>query len=141
MKDYDWMHSVYGEKPEEFVEGMPPPKGKSVRITAFVDSGLNSCRVTGKASTGILLLLNQTPTDWYSKLQKPIETATYGAEFMAARTCTDKIIDMQYTLHSMGIPIEKEAWMLGDNQSVITLSTIPHSMLGKHHNALSYHWV
>jgi hypothetical protein len=28
--------------------------------------------------------------------------------------------------------------MFGDNQSVITSSTIPHSKLSKHHNALSY---
>jgi hypothetical protein len=31
--------------------------------------------------------------------------------------------------------------MFGDNQSVITFSTIPHSSLKKRHNALSYHIV
>ena len=33
------------------------------------------------------------------------------------------------------------AWLLGDNQLGITSSTIPHSQLGKRHNALSYHRV
>jgi hypothetical protein len=33
------------------------------------------------------------------------------------------------------------AWMFGDNASVITSSTIPHSSLNKRHNALSYHRV
>ena len=41
----------------------------------------------------------------------------------------------------MGIPIEESAWMLGDNSSVITLSTIPSSVLKKRHQALSYHYV
>jgi hypothetical protein len=41
----------------------------------------------------------------------------------------------------MGIPLDGPAWMFGDNQSVITSSTIPHSNLNKRHNALSYHRV
>jgi hypothetical protein len=39
------------------------------------------------------------------------------------------------------MPIDGPAWMFGDNQSVITSSTIPHSVLSKRHNALSYHRV
>jgi len=31
--------------------------------------------------------------------------------------------------------------MFGDNKSVVTSSTIPHSKLNKHHSALSYHRV
>jgi hypothetical protein len=41
----------------------------------------------------------------------------------------------------LGIPLDGSAWMFGDNQSVITSSTIPHSNLNKRHNALSYHRV
>jgi hypothetical protein len=41
----------------------------------------------------------------------------------------------------MGVPIDGPSWMLGDNQSVITSSTIPESSRNKHHNALSYHLV
>jgi hypothetical protein len=41
----------------------------------------------------------------------------------------------------MGIPIDGPSWMFGDNQGVITSSTIPHSNLNKRHNALSYHRV
>ena len=41
----------------------------------------------------------------------------------------------------MGIPLEKSAWMLGDNSSVITSSTIPSLSLKKRHKALSYYYV
>ena len=41
----------------------------------------------------------------------------------------------------MGIPIEESAWMLGDNNSVITSSTIPSSALKIYHQVLSYHYV
>jgi hypothetical protein len=40
----------------------------------------------------------------------------------------------------MGIPVEYETYMFGDNLAVITQSTIPHSQLGKRHNALAYHY-
>ena len=40
----------------------------------------------------------------------------------------------------MGVPI-KRSLMFGDNQSVVSNSTIPHSKLTKRHTALSYHRV
>ena len=32
-----------------------------------------------------LYFMNDTPIDWYSKKMETVETATYGAEFVAAR--------------------------------------------------------
>jgi hypothetical protein len=89
----------------------------------------------------VLHFVNQTPIEWFSKRQGSVETATYGSEFVAARQATEQIIDMRYTLRAMGLPLDGPSWMYGDNQSVITSSTIPHSLLSKRHNALSYHRV
>jgi hypothetical protein len=91
--------------------------------------------------SGIIHLVNQTPIQWFCKKQNVVETATYGSEFMVARQATEQIMDLRYTLRMMGIPIDGPSWMFGDNQSVITSSTIPHSSLNKRHNALSYHRV
>ena len=99
------------------------------------------CKVTGRSTTGVFHMVNQTPIEAYSKKQATVETATYGSEFVAARTATEQIMDLRFTLRSMGVPIEDKAWMLGDNKSVITSSTIPFSLLSKRHNALAYHRV
>ena len=96
---------------------------------------------TGRSVTGILHLLNQTPIEWFSRRQGQVETATYGSEFVAARIATEQIIDLRYTLRMLGVPLEGPSWMFGDNQSVVTSSTIPHSTLSKRWNALSYHRV
>ena len=120
---------------------MPVPKGKTVRTTSFVDANLMHCKVTGNSGTGIFHLINSTPVDWYSRKQPTVETATYGSEFVAARQATEQIMDLRYTLRSMGVPIEKATWLLGDNKSVITSSMIPYSTLSKRHNALAYHRV
>ena len=40
----------------------------------------------------------------------------------------------------LGIPVEYCTFMFGNNQSVITQGTIPHSQLTKQHHALAYHY-
>ena len=91
--------------------------------------------------TGVLHFLNQTPIDWYSKKQGTVETATYGSEFVAARTATDQVHDLRLTLRYLGVPIKGKTILFGDNESVVKSSTIPHSVLKKRHCALSYHRV
>ena len=59
---------------------------------------------------------------------------------MAAKTATEKAYDLRYTLRMMGIPVDYQTYVFGDNAAVITQSTIPHSQLGKRHNALAYHY-
>ena len=110
------------------------------RIT-FVDASLYHDLITGRSVTGILHLINKTPLDWYTKRQATVETATYGSEFVAARIAVDQIIDIRSTIHYFGVHVKYKTIMFGDNQSVITSSTMPHSKLAKRHNALAYHRV
>jgi hypothetical protein len=76
-----------------------------------------------------------------AKKQATVETATYGSEFVAARTCVDKIVDLRATLHYLGVHIRDKSYMFGDNKMVVNSSTVPHAKLHKHHNALSFHHV
>jgi hypothetical protein len=105
----------------------------------FKDANLLHCKITRKSCTGILHMLNQMPIEWFSKRENTVETQTYGSECLAARQATEHIMDICYTLHAFGVPLDGPALLLGDNQSVIMSSTFPHSQLGKRHNALSYH--
>jgi hypothetical protein len=57
---------------------------------------------------------------------------------MVARQATEQIMDLRYTLGMLGSPIDGPSCLFGDNQSVITSSTVPTSTLNKRHNALSY---
>ena len=87
---------------------------------------------------GIIHMVNQTVINFYSKKQNTVEMSMHGSKFMAARTATEQILDLRLTLRYMGIPINHSV-MLGDNQSVITSSTIPDLPLSKRWTALSYH--
>lgn len=141
VQEFDWSRTVYGEVTEEIPSDAPPPLGKKVRLTHFVDANLMHDLLTGKSVTGILHLLNQTPIDWYSKKQATVETATYGSEFVAARTCVEQSIDLRNSLRYLGVPVEECSYMFGDNKSVVDSSSTPHAKLNKRHQILSFHRV
>jgi hypothetical protein len=86
-------------------------------------------------------MFNQTPIDWYSKLQTTVETATFGSEYVSGRTCVEQIIDLRLTLRYLGVPISGPSMMFGDNESVVNSAAIPHSKMHKRWVALSYHRV
>ena len=139
-KEHEWS-SVYGEIQELLPDDAPPPLGKQVTLTHYVNANLFHDALSGRSVTGILHMMNATPIDWYSKKQATVETATYGFEFVAARKCVEQIIDLRNTLRYLGVPICKKSYMFGDNESVVNSSSIPHAKLHKRHTALSFHCI
>ena len=140
-QEYDWTRSVYSGACEQIPHDIPKPLGKHVQTTRYVDANLHHDLATGKAVTAALHFLNQTPIDAYTKRQSTVETATYGSEFVAARTAVDQIIDIHTTLRYLGVPIRDKSYMFGDNKSVVTSSTIPNSTISKRQHLASYHRV
>jgi hypothetical protein len=136
---HDWAYTCYAGAREELPVNAPPPLGKAVLTTSYVDANLYHDLISGRSVTGILHLFNKTPVDWFTKLQSTCETATFGSEYVAARTCTEQIIDLRNTLRYLGVPIAGKSMMFGDNESVVNTAAVPHSKLSKRHNALSYH--
>ena len=138
---HDWSYTVYGNTQEIIPHDCPKPLGKSVTTTTTLDANLLHCMTTGASLTACLHFCNHFPTDWYSKKQATVETATYGSEFVAAKTATEQIMDIRYTLRYLGVPITSRSYMFGDNRSVLTSATLPHSTLSKRHNILAFHRV
>jgi hypothetical protein len=106
-----------------------------------MDANLYHDLVNGRSVTGVLHLFNQTVIDWYSKKQATVETATYGAEFVAARTAMEQIIDLRIELRYLGVEVKGSTMMFGDNESVVNSSSVPQARLHKRHGALSFHRV
>jgi len=141
VKLCDWECSCYADAKEEIPLDAPTPKGKLVTMTSFFDANLYHNLISGKSVAGILHQLNKTPIDWHSKLQLTVEMATFGSECVAARTCTEQVIDLRLALQHLGVPINGPTMVLGDNESVINSAAIPHSKMHKRWVALSYHRV
>ena len=137
---YDWSSTPYGKVEELVPEKYPEPKGKTVDSITYVDANLMHDLMTGRAMTGTMHFANKTLIDFMAKKQNTVETATYGSEINAARIATEQIMDIRTTFRYMGMPVGRSV-LLGDNQSVLASTTVPHSKLNKRHTALSYHRV
>ena len=85
------------------------------------------CLATGASVNECLHFYNQTLTDWCSKKQATVETARYGSEFAAAKTATEQIMDLRYTLRYLDVPT-----------SLTPTSILPHSTLSKKNNILAF---
>ena len=140
-QDFDWTYSVYGNVQEILPDDMPDPLGEAVITTTTMDANSNHCLATGKSLTGCLHFVNKRPVDWYSKRQATVEPATYRSEFVAAKTATEQIMDIRQTLRYLGAPIGAKSFLFGDNISVVTSATLPHSTLTKRYNILAFHRV
>jgi hypothetical protein len=132
---------VYGNLRELIPSDAPRALGSPVITTSYVDANLMHDMMTGRSMTGVLHMVNKTPIDWYAKKQSTVETATYGSEYVAARTCVEQIIDLRNTLRYLGVPIADQSFMFGDNKSVVDSSITPHAKLNKRHTMLSFHKV
>ena len=137
---YDWT-TMYPDAMDVVRSNDPPPRGKPMQITVFADAAHADCLVTRCSTTGIIIFINGTPIQWYSKRQNTVESSTYGSEFVAMRIATELTIGLRADLRSLGIPLLGPANLFCDNQSVVTNATVPISMLKKKHNAISYHKV
>jgi hypothetical protein len=139
VKEYDWEYTCYGGATEEIPTDLPPPLGKEVVTTSFVDANLYHDLISGRSVTGILHLLNKTPVDWFSKLQSTVETATFGSEGAAGRTCTEQVMALRGDLRYLGVSVKGSSMVFGDNELVVNSASIPHYRIKKRHNALSFH--
>ena len=90
--------------------------------------------------TGVIVFLNSTPiVKWICKKQNTVETSTYGAELVAGRLAAKVILEFRYKLRMLGVPVENNSVMLGDNMSLIQNCSLPSSQLKKKHYAIAYH--
>ena len=89
----------------------------------------------------MLYFFKNSPITWFSKKQSSVETSTFGSEFMAMKTATEYIWGLRYKLRMMGIPIIGPCLTYGDNNAVVTNSTLPDSVLKKKSNSIAYNFV
>jgi hypothetical protein len=136
----DWSE-FYHNVEEDLPPNAPPPRGMPVQINIFVDASHSRNKLNRRSHTGVLIYLNQSPTIWFSKSQKTMETSTFGSEFVALRVATERIKSLRYKLRMMGVLLDGPVNILVDNDSVVKNATIPSLMLQKKHNTICYHFV
>lgn len=136
----DWI-DFYPNASEPIPGDIPEPRGNLVDTSCFVDSSHANCLKTRRSHTGILLFVNKSPIQWYSKKQNTVETSTFGSEFVALRIAVEMIEALRNKLRWFGIPVAGPTNIFCDNEAVCKNSSNPESVLKKKHNAIAYHRV
>ena len=132
---------MYGDTEEDIPEDAPAPLGAPVVMTHYFDANLMHDVADGKAVTGCPHLINETPIHSHSKKQGSAETATFGAEFSAARTCVEQTVDLRCTLRHLGVNPGDVSHAFGDNKAMMDCAKHPDARINKRHTILSYHCV
>ena len=89
----------------------------------------------------LCFFLNSAPIYWSSKKQGSCETSSFGSEFIAMKSCGEYIRGLRFKLCMMGIPVETPTYVFGDNQSVLTNSSTPHSSLKKKSSSIAFYFI
>jgi hypothetical protein len=121
---------------EKLPPNMPEPRGQSFAKRAKVDVDHASDSVTGRSRTGFLVWINICLVYFLSKTQTSVETSSFGSEFVAMKQCCEYLRGLRYKLRKMGIPVN--AYICGDNQSVMANTTEPGSTLKKKSQSIAY---
>jgi hypothetical protein len=132
---------MYGNVHEFILTDSLKPLESCVTTVTYTYANIYHDMLTGRSVTVILHLYNQTLIDLYSMRQATVETATFRSESTAARVAVDQIIDLRKSLWYLGVLFTAKSFMFGDNQVVVTNSSIPHYSLNKRNNALTYYCV
>ena len=60
---------------------------------------------------------------------------------MEMKHATEYLIELCYKLRMFGIPVDEPAFIHGYNQSVLSNTTLPQSMLKKKSQSIAFHFV
>ena len=101
---YNWKQ-FYGDVEEVLPNNAPKSVGQEFIIRTFVDVDFAGDGLIRRSRTGFLVMLNGAPIYWLSKKQTPMETSSFGSEFVAMRQCCEYLKGLRYKHRMMGIPV------------------------------------
>ena len=98
---------------KELTSKIPDPKGNPVKIITFFDSYYFHDIETRRYVTGVMMIINKTPIQWYSKSQNIVKTSTYRSEMAATSIATEMTMAMSYNNIIIWVDIYGPTQMLG----------------------------
>ena len=140
IDDADW-RPFYGDVKEALPPNAPKPLGREVELRMFVDSDHAGDKASRRSRTGFMIFMNMALINFLSKKQPTVESAVFGAEFVAMKHGVETLRGIRYKLRMMGVEISGPTYVYGDNMSVTHNTSKPESVLKKKSNSICYHFV
>jgi hypothetical protein len=99
----DWKE-FYPDAKEDIPTNVPEARGREVQMIVFVDADHAGDKMTRRSRTGVLLYLNRSPIQWYSKRQNNMETFYIWFRIFSLSNSYGayEVIEIQWGFHLMG---------------------------------------
>ena len=86
------------------------------------------------------MFLNSDPVFVYSKKKGSYEMSIFSSEFIVMTSCCEQLRGLRHECRMFGIPVKHPSYVFGDNQSILSNSSKPHSFLKKKSSSAAYHF-
>ena len=139
----DEFKEYYRDAEELLPYRMPPPRGRPVVTSGFVDASHGANKKTRRSHTGYILFVNRAPVKWISRRQQTVETSAFSSEFIAMKQCIEDVEHLRFKLRMFGIPLDDsypETYLRCDNEGLVKNASLVESTLNKKHSAIAYHF-
>ena len=90
----------------------PEPLGNPMSVNVFVDTSHAGEKLNYLSHTGVIIYVNNTPIDRFSKRQNTFEMSTFGANLTAPRIVMKKVKALRTKQRWIIIPIAGPTYML-----------------------------
>ena len=120
--------------------GIPESNRNHNRFTTFVDAYRSHALENRRSVTGLMMLFKKIPIQVYIRMQNRVETLTYGSDLVATKFITELKMAMVYKPRTIGFPIYGQYQILGENDSMVNICSIPSITLNNKHIDIAYHW-
>jgi hypothetical protein len=121
--------------------GTPINYNDSMVITGYADADYANDTKDRKSITGWIVKLNGDVVNWQSKKQSTVALSTCEAELYAEASCVQEVMWLQHLLGELGLKVEPQSVIWGDNQSTLELSENGIIREKTKHVAVKYHFI
>ena len=96
------MKRIDSDAVKEEPSGALQQLGEPVSLKVYTNGDHVGDKLTRRSHTGIILMMDPTIMNWYSKKKNVVETSTFGAELTALRTALEMTEALVYKLVMLG---------------------------------------
>ena len=97
-------------------------KPGDLKLSAFCDADWGSDKDNRRSTSGVMVMINDSPVIFKSKLRNSVSLSTAEAEYVALSLCIQEILWTKRILMEMRVKIDASVVVYEDNQSAIAIA-------------------
>ena len=96
--------------------------GPDIELSAYSDADWATSKDNRRSTSGIMVMINGSPTIFKSRIQRVVALSTAEAEYIALSLCIQEVIWIKNLLKELGADINGQTVVYEDNQSAIAIA-------------------